>query len=234
MTTLSDLVTAIDNVIQDDSYLAKIPSYINQAMKEISGGVRMSANGQISPPLPDLYAYSTVTTSTTLPYVSMPDTYQRKVFRISDSSGDVLSPPMGGDYYSFALFMKQIADLRLTEAGSIYRLAVKGNKLYYQGIPTAAETIYLHFYRKPVDMALDGDVPDGLPDHLALRLLKHKVCAEIFGEALEDGQDNSGNGVKYHTAKFYEAMIDLVDFIGIDGNPEYYGGGDFIDGGVCD
>lgn len=233
MTTLSDLVTAIDNVIQDDSYLAKIPSYINQAVKEIAGGIRMP-NGMISPPLPDLYSYSSVTTSTTLPYVSLPDTYQRKVCMVSDSSGYSIQPPIGGNYDSFALFIKQITDMRLTESGSIYRVAVKGTKLYYQGIPTAAETIYLHFYRKPVDMALDDDTPDGLPDHLSLRLLKHKVCMDIFGEALEDGQDNAGNGVKYHTAKFYEAMTDLVDFIGIDASPEYYGNDGFTDGGVCD
>jgi hypothetical protein len=233
MTTLSDLVTAIDNVIQDDAYLTKIPSLINQAMKEIAGGVRMSS-GQISPSLPDLYSYDTVTTSTTLPYVSLPATFQRNVFKVYDSSGYVILPPTGGNYYAFALFMRQISDLRLTESGSIYRVAVKGSKIFYQGIPTAATTIGLHFYRKPVDMSLDDDVPDGLPDHLAMRLLKHKVCMDVFGEALEDGQDNAGVGRKYHTAMFYEAMTDLIDFIGLDGAPEYYGTGDVYDAGICD
>ncbi len=113
-------------------------------------------------------------------------------------------------------------------------VCVKGSKLYYQGIPTAATTLGLHYYKKPTTMVTATDEPDGIPEHLQLRLIKHYVCKEIMGEAIEDGQDNHGIGVKYHTGKFYEAMTELCDYIGIDAKPHFYGCGDFADAGACD
>jgi hypothetical protein len=230
---LSDLVSAIDGIIQDDAYdNPAIIKRINEAVNAIASGIRMP-DGSLSPPLPDLIDNDTVTTGTNA-YVSLPADYQRNVFLIADSSGNKILPPRGGDYCAYRLFLKQIADLRLTESGSVYAVAVKGNNLYYQGIPTAAETIYLHFYRKPTEMALDGDTPDGIPDHLQMRLIKHYVCKEIYGEALEDGQDNIGVGYKFHSGKFMEAMMELVEFVGIDAEPQYYGPGGGYDAGACD
>jgi hypothetical protein len=233
METLSTLSEAISDIIQDSSFTSTINKRINDARVAIAGGIYMP-DKSISPPLPDLYKYGTVDTSTTLPYVSLPSDYQRKVTMIVDSAGVRYSPPPGGDYYAFKLFLNNASDKTLAETGSIYRVAIKGNKLYYQGIPTAAETIGLHYYSRPVDLAVDGDIPEELPEHLQLRLIKHYVCKEIFGEMIEDGQDNAGVGVKYHTGKFMEAMLELVEFIGTDGEPQYYGDDCSQDGGVCD
>jgi hypothetical protein len=80
------------------------------------------------------------------------------------------------------------------------------------------------YYKVPDTLVGNSDEHEGIPDHLQKRLVKHYVCKEIFGEGLEDGDDSKGTGCKYHTAKFYEAMIDLIDFVGIDAEPEYYGG----------
>ena len=231
---LTTLTNAIQDILQDSAYTTtKIAELINDAVNSIAAGIRMP-NGQISPPLPDLFTQNTVTTSTTLPYVSLPVNYQRKVINIYDSSGYRIAPPSGGDYYAFALFLKRVNNFNLTEAGSVYRVCVKGSKLYYQGIPTAATTLGLHYYKKPTTMVTATDEPDGIPEHLQLRLIKHYVLKEIFGEAIEDGQDNHGIGVKYHTGKFYEAMTDLCDFVGIDAEPMYYGSGDYEDAGTCD
>jgi hypothetical protein len=235
MTTLSSIVSSIQGILQDAAYTDQnIIDRINDAAKSIAAGIRMP-NGQISPPLPDLYAYGTVSTSTTLPYVSLPTNYQRKVFNVYDSTNYRINPPIGGDYYSFALFLRQIQNMGLVESGSIYRVCVKGTKIYYQGIPTTSTIIGLHYYRKPVDMSLDGDIPDGIPDHLQSRLIKHYVLKEIYGDMLEAGVAEPARGMQYHEGRFYSAMTDLVDFIGIDATPLYYGSGnDYEDGGVCD
>lgn len=220
---LSTLIAEIQGVIQDDAYLEPtIIDKINQAVTSIAGGILMP-DKSISPPLPDLADYDTVTTSLTLAYVSLPSDYQRNVFLVCDSSGNEIYPCSGGDYYAYNLFLKGLVDKRMTEAGSVYRVAVKGTKLYYQGIPAAAETIGLHFYRKPTNMALNTDTPDGIPPHLQLRLIKHKACADIFGEQIEDGQDNVGVGYKFHSGKFMEAMLELVEFIGVDAESQFYG-----------
>jgi hypothetical protein len=221
MSSLTELVSAIQKLVQDTAFGDdEIVSRINDAVQGIAAGLRMP-NGQTSPPLPDLFKLGTVAT-TTAAFTSLPSDYQRGVTAIYDSSGYRIPSPQGG-YYSFNQFMKGVARLSLDESGSVYRVCVKGTKLYYQGIPSAETTLGVHYYRQPDILALDGDTPDGIPAHLHMRLVKHKVLAEVFAEALEDGQDNMGVAAKYHNIKFYEAMTDLIDFIGIDEGPSFYG-----------
>lgn len=209
-------------VLQDSSYYAGITTRINDVVTAIAAGIRMPS-GIISPPLPDLFDTDTVTTSTTLPYVTLPTDYQRGLFMVADSNGDKIYPPQGGNYYSFALFMRQIDVKDLTESGDIHLVCVKGTKLYYQAISSSAKTLTLHFYRKPVDLDDDDDDVDGIPEHLQKRLIKHGVAREVFGEGLEDSDQSRQAGYNYHTTRFYEAMTDLIDFCGIDAEPEYYG-----------
>ena len=232
---LSSLLAAIKEIIQDAAYTdILLTGRINDAVNAIAAGIRMP-DGQISPALPDLYKYAVVNTSTSLPYISLPSDYQRKVVKIYDSTSYPIAPISGGDYYSFVKFLNQLSKLDMSEVGSIYQVGIKGTKLYYQGIPSISTPIGLHYYKKPVAVVGDTDSPDGIPEHLQTRLIKHYVVKEIFGEAIEDGQDNSGIGTKYHTGKFYEAMTDLCDFIGIpDAEPQYYGEGGYEDRGVCD
>jgi hypothetical protein len=223
MTTLGELITEIQRIMQDnDAYPPDvlIPK-INETVTMIAAGVRMP-DGMTSPPLPELFDSDTVDTATDAAYVSLPTDYQRNLHMVADDSGDRLACPTGGDYYSFRLFLNRILEKDLTESGSIYLVCVKGLRLYYQGIPTASETLTLHFYRKPVDMAANDDTPDGIPDHLQMRLVKHGVCKELFGEAIEDGENSSGRGMQYHSGKFYEAMTELIDYVGIDEEPIYF------------
>jgi hypothetical protein len=226
MSDLFSLYSAIDGIIQDSSAFPQtvLTDKINDAVSAIAAGIRMP-DQSTSPPLPELYQYTAVPT-TALAYASLPADYQRKVFLVNDSAGSKIDPPDGGDYYAFNLFLRQSIDLTLAETGSVTRVCVKGKRLYYQGIPAVAENIGIHYYRKPVAMVADADEPDGIPEHLQMRLIKHYVCKEILGEAIEDGQDNTGIGTKYHTTRFFAAMTELIDFIGIDGEPLYYGGDD--------
>lgn len=235
--SLSSLLTAIKSILQDDSFTDPyLTAQINGAIQSIAAGIRMP-DGQISPPLPDLYKYGVVNTSISSPYVLLPVDYQRKVFNISDDTQYNIMAPRNGDYYSFGKFQQQINKLNFSELGSIYIVCIKGNKLYYQGIPSVPYPIGIHYFRKPTILVTDSDIVDAFEscDHLTIRLIKHYVLKEIFGEKIEDGQDNTGIGTKYHTAKFFEAMTDLIDFVGLDGIPLYYGtGNENYDRGVCD
>ena len=226
MATLTKLTAAIQNIIQDDSY-TDLTDRINDAVNNIAGGIRMP-NGTTSPPLPDLYSTAIVSTTTDA-YADLPTDYQRSLFYVVDSVGDRILPPDGGNYYSFMLFLNHCFKRDLTETGSVTSVCVKGRKLYYQGIPSEAEDLLISYYRKPVEMVDNTDEPDGIPNHLQIRLVKHYVCKEIFGEGLEDGAEAHGVGTRYHTDKFYEAMIDLIDFVGVDAEPEYYASSSLCD-----
>ena len=234
MATLTSLVTAIQNILQDSVYTGPyLIEQVNDAVLNIAAGIRMP-NGEISPPLPDLYARTTVNTDTTLPYVPLPVDYQRNVFNVFDDTNYQILPPNGGDYYAFSRFIKQISQLNLSESGEIYRVCVKGRNLYYQGIPTTSTTLGVHYYRKPVPMALDGDEPEGIPEHLAGSIIKHYVCFNLYGEKIEAGVSEPAIGMKYHQEKFYADMTDLIDFVGRESEPMYYGTGRFEDRGSCD
>jgi hypothetical protein len=223
MATLSELVSAIDEIVDDAKFTeTNIVSRINDALNVIAGGIRMP-DGSTSPPLPDLFTIGSVSTSTTLPYASLPSDYQRKVSLVYDSTNYKINPPEGGNYYSFALFMKIVSRMDLDEAGSIYAVAVKGSRIYYQGIPAASTTLGVHYYKKPTTLALNGDVPDCIPDQFQMRLIKHYVIMTIFGEQIESGVTEPATGYSYHKGMFYQAMQDLCDFIGTDSEPQYYG-----------
>jgi len=234
MATLSSIVNAIKGVLQDPAYTDPVlVDHINEAIQNIAAGIRLP-NGEISPPLPDLYCSDELNTDITLPYISLPSNYQRNVFKVYDNTLYEILPPRGGDYYAYGRFLKQINQLNLRETGEIYRVCVKGLNLYYQGIPSVSTILGVHYCRKPVLLTLDGDIPEGIPDHLQESILKHYVCKNIFGEKIEDGQDNKGIGTTYHTTKFYEDMNGLVDFIGRDSEPMYYGSDEGEDRGRCD
>ena len=214
--TVVNIRDAIKSVVLDGYYTdAAIDVWIDDAMQAVAGGIVMP-DGDISPPLPELYSIGTVNTSTTNPYVDLPDDYQRAVFYVSDSTGYRIHPVMGGDYYSFNLFINHAIKKDLTTKGSVDAVCVKGRRIYYQGIPSASTTLSVQYYRNP-------DGLEGIPEHLVKQILKHWVCKEIFGEGIEDGEDNSGKGQAYHEKKFYEFMETLRQFIGIDAEPEYYG-----------
>jgi len=237
-TTLATLKTALfgsggdQGIIQDSSYYSEATTRVNDAVTAIAGGIRLP-NGITSPPSPLLYDTDTVSTATDAAYKAMPSDYQRGLFMVADENGNQIYPPQGGDYYSFALFLKHATKKDLTQAGSVSSVALRGNNLYYQGIPSAAYDLTVHFYRAPVDMSEDTDTVDGIPDQFATKLIKSYVAKEIYSE-LEDGQDNIGVGYKIWTAKFLEAMTDFIDFIGIDAVPQLYGTGAYADLGVCD
>jgi hypothetical protein len=224
--TLTQLTNSIENIIQDDSY-TDMTDRINDAVSNIAAGIRMP-DGQVSPPLNDLYESSVVSTSTDA-YINLPANYQRNLFYVTDSAGERIKPVSGG-LYDFVLFLNSCYKKDLTETGYITKVCVKGRRLYFQGIPSSPASLTLAYYRRPVRMSEASDEPDGIPDHLQTRLITHYVCKEIFGEGIEDGAEARGIGTKYHTAKFFEAIIDLADFNGIDAEPTYYGCDDGIIG----
>lgn len=233
MATFLELQTAIldiskNHYIQTASSVT-LQNRINEAVIAISGGIRVPNEG-MSPPLPELFESATVATTVNA-YADLPATYQRNVFYIADSSGDRLLPSRSGGYYSFVQFLNSIEKKDLSSTGSVTDVCVKGNKLYYQGIPSSSVNLTVMFYRKPVTMSLPSDEPDGIPSHLQTKLIKHYVGEQLAHEMVDGIQAMAD----YHMTKFYEAMHDLIDFIGIDGEPSYYNSNsNCIDLGVCD
>jgi len=218
MSTLLALQTAIQDISKNhyilDSSSILITSRINDAVNEIAGGILLH-NRTISPPLPELYETATVATSTSLPYVSLPATYQRSLFHVASAAGVTVPPPDRCDYYGFAMFVAAATSSLLDTVGAVSRACVKGLKLYYQGVPAVSVNLGIMFYRKPVAMVDPTDVVDGIPDQFQTRLIKHYIGRQLAKEMV-DGTDRLA---AYHAEEFERAMLDMVEFIGTDGAP---------------
>jgi len=221
MSTLAQIRTSIQLTLQDDDYGdVELDEMINDALLHIAGGVLMP-NGLVSHPIPELYTTAIVTTVADQAYADLPSDYQRGIFYVSNNDGDHIKPVDNCGYYDFRIWLNSMPHKDLSETGSVYRVAVKGKSLYYQGIPSTAENLTIHYYREPDTMTAGTDEPDGLPSFLSKPLLKHYVLKEIFGEGIEDGEDSTGRGAAYHNQKFYEAMQNLMDFLPMDEEPGY-------------
>ena len=200
MITQAELIVEVTRIIQDSSYSDAVQlTFLNQAMQDIAGDPRIL--------LPDLESQANVTTSTTLSYVALPTTFQKNLFDCYNT---------GRNYHHKIYGSLEDLQRRFTNLdsnGNIRGVAIRGSNLHYQRIPSTAETLQLHFYRLPVDMAAVGATPDGLPAHLAKPLLVHHACAGIFGEIEQDMKGGKVNAL-YHEGEFNKALAKLIGFIG--------------------
>jgi len=197
MPTFKTLIDRVKILVDDDSLTDSLGDFINQGVSEIAGGLPSLLDGinnpipnMITPPLPDLFTMDVVVTSTNDPFIDMPDNFQRDLQLVVSSSGNEIDIAN-----SFIAFVETYP--LLNKIGTISESIEHGGKLYYQGIPKIAETITLHYYRKPIDMVEDTDTPDGIPNHLQISLLTSFAAWKSY-EILEDGiEDKTPNTIKY-------------------------------------
>lgn len=191
MSTFIQLQTLIRDIIQDRSFDTDIPLYLNQGIEQIAGGMPSALGSFVTAPLPDLFSISTVETSIFLPYVAMPTTFQRKLQFIADSSGRKI------ELYDSMIEFAEDYPL-MDKVGKVQSAVEKGGNLYYQRIPTEAETLTLHFYRKPVAMSAPDDTPDGIPEYLQIPLLVNYAAWQVY-TLIEDGSSGKeiANTMRY-------------------------------------
>jgi hypothetical protein len=202
MATFEELILRASTIV-DDSDIADdfLGDFINQGVFEIAGGMQSTLSDMITPPLPDLFSIDTVTTSPVFAYVDMPETYHRNLQLAVSARGTEIDIS-----HSFIDFSTTYP--ALSRVGNISEVIEQGGKLYYQGIPQVSEILTLHFYRKPVIMINDADVPDGIPIHLQMALLTNFAAWKSY-EFLEDGIEGETPNTKKFKELFFEALKTL-------------------------
>jgi hypothetical protein len=153
MPTQAEIVSRVSSILRDAAVTTTtILGYLNEGQLKIAGGILLP-DGQLTKPLEDLQTYSALTSSITLPYISLPtalaSAYQRDLFMLISSTQEDRIPLL-----SKSAWMRFVeSDYLLNSTGSISNAIVKGKRLYYNPIPTVAESLVGHYYRKPVNMA---------------------------------------------------------------------------------
>jgi len=219
-----ELIELVEIKITDSSYSQPmILGRLNKGMRRVAAMVD----------LPLLKSSATVQTSTSNPYIALPSDdnnafhvgKEKGLFFVASQDQDKEIPIMT----SWIKFLQKYPEL--DEAYDVYDVCVRGDRLYYQGIPTTAESLDLHFHRKPVVMRDNKDGgPDGIPDFLQEDLLVNFAAWDIFKEIEQDISGASPETDK-HLALFGGAIAELKSFIGEpDARPIHYewDEGDFI------
>ncbi len=151
MPTQAELISRVQAILRDSSVAAAtVLGYLNEGQGAIAGGLKLP-EGMMSNPLPELLVNTALTSSITLPYISLPtaagSAYQRLLHMLISSTQDSEISLLT----SWKDYVRR--DVKLDDTGSIDRAIVRGKRLYYGPIPSSAESLVAHYYRKPVDMA---------------------------------------------------------------------------------
>lgn len=182
---LKEIRTEIDILIDDDSYDAiAVDGYINQTLAYVAGLID----------LPSLKRIGTVTTVTGQAYANILDEVSdfsiSRLKRVKTSEGG--SPDV---YASLWAMMDNYPTM--DEEGDVEAVAVEGNRLWYQKIPEAAETLVIGYMIEPSRLVLDDDEPDDIPDYLQRALLVHGT-AWIIMDQKEEHIDSQKFNTKSH------------------------------------
>jgi len=196
--TAGVISTEVLAIVDDGSYTSTdVISYINKALNEISGRFL----------LPELEAEDTVDTTVDQNYSALPSNFQRNLHYCysEDNNREVKV------YKSFRLILRSVGVI--DQAGYVVGVAVRGGNLHYQRIPSAAETLQIHYYKNPtVISGVDGS-PSCIPQQLGRALLVNYCCKEIFSLIEEDTDGKKPNTDKYE-GKYRVALAELSMFIG--------------------
>jgi len=218
-----ELIELVEIKILDSSYTQPmILGRLNKGARRVAAMVD----------LPLLKSSATVQTGTGA-YVALPSS-ENNAFHVDKERALIFVASQGQDkeiniMESWIKFLQKYP--RLDEAYDVYDVCVRSRNLYYQGIPSTADTLDLHFYRKPVPMRDNRDAePDGIPDFLQEDLLVNFAAWDIFKEIEQDVSGKSPETDK-HRELFAGAIAELKAFVGEpDARPIHYecDEGDFI------
>jgi hypothetical protein len=161
--TVSQLKDEILARCQDSSFtFARILRYLNDCQKHVSSLVQ----------LPNLEATGTVTTSSSVNYVSMPTDYQRKLYKCNSSTNNRWIKV----YESKAAMDRFFSDTDLS--GSIVAVTVQGSQLHYQR--RSSEELTLYYLKKPTDLTGENSQTECIPEPFVRGLMVNFALKEIF------------------------------------------------------
>lgn len=170
--TLSDLRDEVLVIVRDTSATVAdmVDAKINEALMAVADSVV----------IPELKRIGLFTTVVDQAWATLPTGYNGKLLFVGNDSTS-LAIATGG--------VKQLMaeNPLLDESGPVHTVALEGNIMYYQGIPSSATTYPILYMIWPTELVADGDsVPSYIPPHLQRGLFIHYAAALIFN-IIEDG-----------------------------------------------
>jgi hypothetical protein len=203
---VEEMTELVKQAVEDESFTDEfILSAFNQCVGELATAYT----------LPVLVANTTVDCPAGANTVPMPDNYLKNMHFASNLSKECRVSIIKAltnflDKYPF-----------LDAAPPVTEVCVQGNTLYFQGVPSAPETLRLFYIRKPSPLVEDEDEPEGIPESLHRKLLVNFACAECFN-LIEEGIDGAKIQFNKYTSLYQQAQVQLEAFLGVPPeSPDY-------------
>jgi hypothetical protein len=169
--TLDDLRDEVLIIVRDDGSTAEEMADVklNEALMAVADTVV----------IPELKRVGQFTTVVDQAWATMPTGFTGKLLFVGNDSTS-LAVADGG--------VMQLMENNplLDESGSVHTVALEGNIIYYQGIPSEATSFPILYTVWPDLMSGTVGVPDYIPAHLQRGLFVHHAAAMIFN-TIEDG-----------------------------------------------
>jgi hypothetical protein len=190
---LSELVDEVELVLHDTSFTDSIPDWINSAIAQAIDDANV----------PGFKSIITVDTVLLTAYASLPATCSGRILYAGDGQDEI--PVVALDE-----LMECYPDF--TEAGDVETIAIEGSLLYYQKIPSEVQTLTLLHRRKPAVLALDTDIPEGIPEHLHRAVIVPKAAINGF-DMIEDGIEGEKVNTVAQTILYNKGLFSLREWV---------------------
>ena len=214
MATMSEIISVVqDNVKDSDVATASaIITLTNRCIAEIASRYT----------LPSLAASASVTSTETYK-VALPANFGKRLyhcFNTTQSSECAI-------YDSYYDFVVKHPVPTSTAAQPVTVVVPYSGYLYYQGIPTDAETLTLYYYRVPTATGTttgtyETVVPDGIPGAINDMVLTNYVSWKLFSK-IEQGLEGNKSDTMYYRQLYNEGLTYLFDHMAQE-NPGIVGG----------
>lgn len=178
--TFKEIQTAVQREIEDFSveFFTDIPSVINEVYATVCD--------EIDPGLPNLESIETLGTDITKAFINHPDESSGKITSIYNLDiKEKLTEVTGG--------LDELRDKRgsLDGIGSIKYWLNKGTKIFYSQIPASSVDLEIIFYKNPLALSGDGDIPIEIPNHLHRMVLVHGTAFDLFSRIEQEGENEA-------------------------------------------
>lgn len=184
------------NIIADDSYDATaVDSYINQCIDYLNSIIELPGRKSIA-------SVDTVVGQAYTGLTSISQEFNGRILSAICADGN-LDIYLGLESLFNAYATGDNTDLLAT--GTLEAVAVEGNTLWYQKVPTSETTITVVYYRDLAGLSADDDELTDVPKGLHRQLLVFGTAWLIFDQIEEDVEQAKVNARSYFYTSFDES-----------------------------
>jgi hypothetical protein len=185
-------------ILQDESLIASIPGYINQAYREALFRAR-------HPSLKSITSVQTVLQQNWLTLGVVTGGFDGKLLRFGDPTKIKQYPSLEALYDDYSS--------NWDDEGPVQSVALEGNIIWYQKIPDPEETHIVMYIKNPDPLTRRSDTPDLIPEALHRDILVHGAVMHGF-ILIEDGMEGEKINSMVHAGFFEKGVQRMMEWIG--------------------